>query len=349
MTMKLKSIAIMVLLSGAALFSIPGTVLALPAVVYQAHASFFPKLPGEQNLQTVVAEKWLQVSKSDMDTLEGLCFDRHGNLWMVGVQSGKVFKVTPDKHVTVVATLKGKLPAGLKIHKDGRIFVAYLGDCKSTGGVVSLNPDGSDMKQVVAEGKYVADDLFFDSKGGFYFTNFKGIVGSSIGTVEYVSPDFTTITTVVGNLTGPNGLVMTPKLKDTLFIAETCAARLDRFNLEPDGTTIKPYGGSVLYNYQGGNLGPDSLETDADGNLYQAMWGQGRFVLLDCKTGIPFAQILVPDRDKGHMLYTSHSSIIPGTNQVILAANDLEGGQGMALYTVKVPAKAWNGYYQFQH
>ncbi len=326
----------------------PDAALALPEVVYQAKGSYFPKLPGEEDLQTVVAQKWLQISENDFDTLEGLCFDRHGHLWMVGVQSGKIFKVTPDKLVSVVITLEGKLPAGLKIHKDGRIFVAYLGDCKSTGGVVCFNPDGSGVKQVVAEGKYVVDDLFFDSEGGFYFTNFKGVVGSSIGTVEYVSSDFKTITTVVSNLTGPNGLVMTPKLQNTLFVSETCAARLDRFNLEPDGITIKPYGGSVLYYYQGGNLGPDSLETDADGNIYQAMWGQGRFILLDGKTGIPFAQILIPDRIKGHMLYTSHNAIIPGTNQTILAASDLEGGHGMALYTAKVPAKAWDGYYQFQ-
>ncbi len=343
--MKLKIIALMALLSGVALFGAPSTVLAAPGVVYDANSSYFPQLTGEQNLQTVVAEKWLQVSNHDVDTLEGLCFDRSGNLWMVGVQSGKIFKVTPDKQVTVVATLKDKLPAGLKIGKDGRVYVAYLGDCKSTGGVVSFKPDGSDMKTIVPETSgYVVDDLFFDSKGGFYFTNFKGIVGNSIGTVEYVSPDFKTITTVVKNLTGPNGVVMPPNLKNTLFISETNTARLDRFNLESDGVTIKPYGGSVVYNYQGGNLGPDSIETDADGNIYQAMWGQGRYILLDSKTGSPFAQILIPDRDKGHMLYASHSAMIPGTNQVILAANDLEGGQGMALYTVNGPANAWGDF-----
>jgi lactonase len=345
--MKLKAIVILVLFSGAALCSIPSEALALPALVYDAHASYFHKLPEEKYMQTVVAQKWLQVSNKDIDTLEGLCFDRQGNLWMVGVLSGRIFKVTPKKQVTVVTTLKGKFPAGLKIHKDGRIFVAYLGDLKSTGGIVSFNPDGSDMRQIVAEGKYVCDDLFFDSKGGFYFTNFVGVVGNSIGSVEYVSPDFKTITTVVSNLTGPNGVVMTPNLKDTLFVSETCANRLDRFNLESDGITIKPYQGVVIYHFQGG--WPDSLETDADGNLYQAMWSQGRFVVLDSKTGIPFAQILIPGRDKGHMLYSAHSAVIPGTNQIILAASDVELGQGMALYTAKVPAKAWGGYYQFQH
>jgi lactonase len=141
---------------------------------------------------------------------------------------------------------------------------------------------------------------------------------------------------------------MTPKLKNTLFVSETCAARLLRINLQPNGVTINPFGSSVVYHFQGGYLGPDSVETDADGNLYQAMWGQGRYVILDSKTGIPFAQILIPGRENGHMLYTSHSAIMPGTNQVILAAADRWGGQGNALYIAKGPAKAWDGYYQFQ-
>jgi len=350
MGMKLKVMALVRLLSCGALFCAPGTVSAAPAIVYDQNASYFaPQVTGEQNLQTVVAEKWLQISDTDQSNLEGLCFDRYGNLWFVAVQSGNVYKVAPDKKVTVVTALKGKGPAALKIAKDGRIFVGYLGDLKSTGGLVSFNPDGSDMQQIIPESAgYIVDDLFFDNKGGFYFANFKGWVGNPIGSVEYMSPDFKKITTVVGNLISPNGIVMSPKVKNALFVSETAAARLDRFNLDADGVSVTPFGGSVAYNFQGGYLGPDSVETDADGNLYQALWGQGRYMVLDSRTGIPFAQILIPGREKGHNLYTSHSAIMPGTNKVILAAADRWGGQGNALYIVEGPAKAWDGYYQFQ-
>ena len=324
--------------------------MVAPAIVYDQSASYFaPQVTGEQNLQTVVAEEWLRMSDTDDSNLEGLCFDRDGNLWFVAVQTGNVYKVTPDKKVTVVTTLKGKHPAALKIDKSGRIYVGCLGDFKNTGSLVSFNPDGSDMRVIIPESAgYVVDDLFFDNKGGIYFTNFKGWVGSPIGSVEYMSPDFKKITTVVGNLVSPNGIVMSPKVKNALFVSETDNGRLCRFNLGADGVSITPFGGSTAYYFQGGYLGPDSLETDADGNLYQAMWGQGRYVLLDSRTGIPFAQILIPGREKGHMLYTSHSAMMAGTNKVILAAADRWGGQGNALYIVEGPAKGWDGYYQFQ-
>ncbi|MDR3588620.1 MAG: SMP-30/gluconolactonase/LRE family protein [Negativicutes bacterium] len=341
--MKRITIMLIALFSCALVISATGTAAAMPTVSYDTNSKYSRQLTGEQFLQTVYAEKWLQVS-DEADTLEGLCFDREGNLWMVGVQSGKVFKVSADKKIQVVLTLPGKYPSGLKISKDGRIFVTCL-----AGGIFSFQPDGTDLRVIVPENAgYVCDDMVFDSNGGFYFTNFKGSIGNLIGTVEYVSPDFKTITTVVKGLCGPNGIVMTKSGKNVLFITEICANRLDRFELEPDGITVAPYGGTVLYNYQGGYAGPDSIETDADGNIYQAMWGQGRYVVLDAKNFVPFAQIFIPERDTGHMLFTPHSAIIPGTDHVLLSANDLRGGQGTALYIAKVPAKAWDGYYQFQ-
>ena len=314
------------------------TVFALPAVTYsQMH------FPGEDSLQTVVAEKWLKVS-DEAEALEGLCFDRTGNLWMVGVETGRVYKVTPDKNIHIVTVLKDRRPAGLKIHKDGRIFVACLGNGIDTGSVVSFNPDGTGMKIIVPEtGGYTCDDLFFDNKGGFYFTNYKGYYTNQTGTVEYVSPDYKTITTVAKGLSGPNGIVMSPKNPRMLIVSECHGSRLSAFQLEPDGVT--PYIGSVLSYYQA--CFPDSLDVDEDGNLYQAMSLQGRYVVLN-SLGNPFAQIVIPERVTGHMLQTTHSAIIPGTNQIIVCASDMQGGQGTALYTALVPAKAWNGYYQFQ-
>ena len=34
------------------------------------------------------------------------------------------------------------VPAGLAIHKDGRIFLACVGDLKTGGGVIALQRDG---------------------------------------------------------------------------------------------------------------------------------------------------------------------------------------------------------------
>ena len=55
--------------------------------------------------------------------LEGPSFDRAGNLYFTDVPYGRIFRMTPDGHVDLAAEYDGE-PNGLKIHKDGRIFIA---------------------------------------------------------------------------------------------------------------------------------------------------------------------------------------------------------------------------------
>ncbi len=55
--------------------------------------------------------------------LEGPSFDRAGNLWVVNIPYGQVLRVSPGGEFTAVATWDGE-PNGLKIHRDGRIFIA---------------------------------------------------------------------------------------------------------------------------------------------------------------------------------------------------------------------------------
>ena len=55
--------------------------------------------------------------------LEGPSFDRAGNLYVVNIPYGQVLRVSSQGEFTVVAEWDGE-PNGLKIHKDGRIFIA---------------------------------------------------------------------------------------------------------------------------------------------------------------------------------------------------------------------------------
>jgi len=55
--------------------------------------------------------------------LEGPSFDRAGNLYVVNIPYGQVLRVSPQGEFAVVAEWDGE-PNGLKIHKDGRIFIA---------------------------------------------------------------------------------------------------------------------------------------------------------------------------------------------------------------------------------
>ncbi|MGA2403254.1 MAG: SMP-30/gluconolactonase/LRE family protein [Syntrophobacteraceae bacterium] len=317
-----------------------GTALATPALVYNDNTITPSPIPeNERNLPTIVAEPYFKVSDKGLQ-LEGPVFDRNGNLLFVEVFGGSVFKLTPDKQLSTVLGPNKLGSAGLAIHKDGRIFIACLGDFKK-GSVVAIKPDGSGMQTIIPESNgYLVDDLVFDNKGGFYFTDFRGMSTDPRGGVYYVSPDYKTITPVLPNLAIANGVALSPDEK-TLWTDETAANRLHRVSLA-DATTIAPFGTSVPYRFTG-NLGPDSMRVDSEGNVYVAMYDQGR-VLVFNKNGNPIGQILLPGRDRGHNMRSTSMAIKPGTNDMYIVTNDWDGGEGSQIFTCKAFGK---GLYYF--
>ena len=66
--------------------------------------------------------------------LEGPSFDRAGNLYVTDIPFGRIFRIDPAGDWTLVSEYDG-WPNGLKIHKDGRIFIT---DYKR--GVLLLDP-----------------------------------------------------------------------------------------------------------------------------------------------------------------------------------------------------------------
>src|SRR5438270_3931941 len=55
--------------------------------------------------------------------LEGPSFDRQGNLWCVDIPFGRIFRIDSRGDWELAAQYDG-WPNGLKIHKDGRVFIA---------------------------------------------------------------------------------------------------------------------------------------------------------------------------------------------------------------------------------
>jgi len=319
---------------------------AIPALMYGGDSQNpVPILPEEKGLQTITAEPWLKISDKGLQ-LEGLIFDKQNNLMLLEVFGGQVFKVTPNKEISTVLGPNKLNPAAIKIHKDGRLFLCNLGDFKTKGSVVAIQPDGSNMEVIIPESAgYLVDDMVFDSKGGFYFTDFKGYSTNPTGGVYYVSPDFQTITPVIQNLAIANGIALSTNEK-TLWVTEFGANRLHRVDLSSDGVTMAPFGATVPYHFNG-STGPDSAMIDSDDNLYVAMYNQGK-VLVFNKYGNAIGQILIPGRETGHMLRSTAMAMIPGTNQLIICANDANGGGGSWLYIVKGFAKDWDGQFQFK-
>ena len=200
--------------------------------------------------------------------LEGPSFDRAGNLWCVDVAHGRVFRVSPAGEFEVVTQYDGE-PSGLKIHKDGRIFIA---DYKN--GIVMLDPESGRvapfLQRVRLERLKAVNDLVFASNGDLFFTD-QALTGlhDPTGRVFRAAADGR-IDCLLNNVPSPNGLVL--NLDETaLYVAVTRANAIWRLPLMRDGSVAKV---GVFIQMSGGG-GPDGLALDDAGSLAVAHVGLG--------------------------------------------------------------------------
>lgn len=296
----------------------------------------------ERDITAEEAEPFFRVSKEPLQ-LEGLCFDRKGDLYFVEVFNGTVFKLTMKTNkLTKIAQLRGENPSALKIHKDGRLFLCCLGNFKDSGSIVAIDPKTKKKETIIPKSKgYVIDDMVFASDGSFYFSDFKGDSTNPIGGIYYVDKDYKTITPVITRLAIPNGLALTPDERG-LWVTEMARNQLIFANLNKDRKSIPPYGTSIPYRFQGMN-GPDSCSIDRDGNLYVAMYEQGRVLVFNSK-GIVQKQVILPHSQEGHMLRSTHPMVAPDKKTLIICANDGQGDEGSWLYKAKALAKGYKSY-----
>lgn len=200
--------------------------------------------------------------------LEGPSFALDGTLYCVDIAHGRIFAVNADGEFRVVADYDGE-PNGLKIHRDGRLFVA---DYKN--GIVIVDPETGRVEPYLQRFRLerfkAVNDLVFSSSGDLYFTD-QGLTGlhdptgrvfraSAAGRVECL----------IDNIPSPNGIVLDPT-ESMLYVAVTRANSIWRVPLLADGGVAK-VGNFIQLS---GGVGPDGLAVDADGNLAVAHVGLG--------------------------------------------------------------------------
>ena len=195
--------------------------------------------------------------------LEGPSFDRDGNLWVVDIAFGRIFKISPDGAFTTVADYDGE-PNGLKFHKDGRIFIA---DHKN--GIVNCDPKTGEITPFVdrpyLERFVGTNDLHFTMNGDLYFTD-QGQSGlqDAYGKLYRLNIDDGRLEALLTNVPSPNGLV--PTLDESqMLLAVTRANAIWRIRFHPDGKTVAKTGNFIQLS--GGLGGPDGLTMDEEGNL----------------------------------------------------------------------------------
>ncbi len=83
--------------------------------------SAVPIPPQERSLQTVEAQPYFNVSQASL-VLEGIVFDRNNNLLFVDVATGRVFKLTPERQLSIVLRrIHSVLPARRYTKMDGSL------------------------------------------------------------------------------------------------------------------------------------------------------------------------------------------------------------------------------------
>lgn len=247
--------------------------------------------------------------------LEGPSFDRDGNFWCVDAQNGRVFKVTRDGQFHLVIEYDG-WPNGLKIHRDGRIFVA---DYKN--GIMLLDPVNARITPWLvrhnSERFKAVNDLFFAANGDLYFTD-QGMTGlhDPTGRVFRMRADGS-VDCLLDNIPSPNGLVMN-KDENALFVAATRGNAVWQMPYLPSGAIGKV----GLFVQLSGAGGPDGMALDEEGGLVVAhvrlgsVWvfdrfGEPRYRIKSCTgrhtTNVAFGW---PDRDTLYITEAESGTIL---------------------------------------
>lgn len=201
--------------------------------------------------------------------LEGPSFDRAGYLYCVDMAWGRIFRIAPDGTFAVVAQYDG-IPNGLRIHRDGRIFIA-----DRARGLMVMEP-GSGAVRCVAEGPSGArfrglNDLIFAKNGDLYFTD-QGETGieDPVGSVYCMRTDGR-LDHVLGDIPGPNGLAL--NADDSVLYLNV--SRLNQVWTLPFASNGRPKKVSVFLQLSGSTGGPDGIAVDEQGGVAVAHSGMG--------------------------------------------------------------------------
>jgi gluconolactonase len=200
--------------------------------------------------------------------LEGPSFDLDGALWFVDIVNGRVFRLDAAGALMVEIQYDG-WPNGLKIHPDGRIFIA---DQKH--GIMVYDRQTRRIRPYLE--RYGADrfkgvnDLFFARDGDLYFTD-QGLTGLHDATGRLFRLKASGgLDCLLERVPGPNGLVMDLH-EQSLLLAATRDNSVWRVPLDRDRRPVKV--GRFLQ--LSGGIGPDGLALSERGDLLVAHAGMG--------------------------------------------------------------------------
>jgi gluconolactonase len=240
---------------------------------------------------------WGDANNGRRDTecfLEGPAFDRAGNLYVTDIPYGRVFRVDPSGRFDVVAEYDGQ-PNGLKIHRDGRIFISDY-----RRGILTLDPASGTVSDFLvgrhSESFKGVNDLYFADNGDLYFTD-QGQTGLQDATGRVyrwtLSPapqgggrtfqGEGRLELLLDKVPSPNGITLNGA-QNMLLLAVTRGNAIWRAPIMADGSLSKV----GIFIQMSGGIGPDGIAMDEADSVAVAHAGMGGAWLFS-RQGVPLA------------------------------------------------------------
>jgi gluconolactonase len=225
----------------------------------------FSAMP-DQFRRNGVVTSWADANRQGQPAdcfIEGPSFDADGNLYVVDIPFGRIFRIAPDGQWSLAAEYEG-WPNGLKVGADGRVLVAdYM------HGIMELDVKSSQMRPVLtsrnSESFRGCNDLHLASNGDIYFTD-QGQTGlhDPSGRVYRLTKSGR-LDCLIDTGISPNGLVL-DQSEAVLFVAMTRDNAVWRLPFMKDGSVSKVGRFCSMF----GPSGPDGMTMDRGGRLFVA-------------------------------------------------------------------------------
>jgi gluconolactonase len=248
---------------------------------------------------------------------EGPAALRDGSVLVAEIAGGTIRKVAADGTVSVFAATGGG-PNGLAFGPDGALYACNNGgNSYASGHFTATGPaadyDGGSIQRIdMATGAVrplythcganrlsSPNDLVFDGKGGFYFTDIgkKFARHRDNGGVYYALADGSHISEIAYPFAAANGCGLSPDGR-TLYVAETETSRVWAYDIEAPGVVKRagfpsPNGGRLLCGLPGFQRF-DSLAVDSAGNVCIGTLMTGQITVI-APDGTVLRQVRTPD------------------------------------------------------
>ncbi len=245
------------------------------------------RLPGRPSEWLDKQRKSLGAAFPDHSFLEGPAIGPDGSLYCVDIPFGRILRIKADGSFDVALEYDGN-PNGLAFHSDGRAFIA---DNRRGIMVADLARGTIEayVERLAMEALKGPNDLCFSLTGDLYFTDMGQTGLHDPSGAVYRVRENGSHDKLLGNVPGPNGLVLNAN-ETGLFVAAT---RLNAVWTVPFARDDMPSKvGTFLY-LQGG-MGPDGLAMLASGGLAICHVGFGA-VWVFSRRGEPLYRIDPPE------------------------------------------------------